>query len=535
MFIGGGVGGIGRIGGGGRRGGGAAPPVFGLTPSTFGPLAATVHYHAPSQNSAITVDGNNRVTAVPDLRGLAAAVGVEPGGTMRGPVRMVDAEGRPFWRWRDNEALFISNALQIASARGYGVFFVGRMLKHRNAASFFSPRYRTYSSDASNVSAATAEVFPRALFGTAAGANGVPTLQNAYANDATNGWQMVPGSQLCVWGGLTRLNGQGGQRLYVNNVVSTQPQSTVTTTNLIGGVIGATPAAGNSISVLAANGGGYIDLYEFALFNRVLSDAEGDAIVAAMVANWGIQTITRQAGLDGDSIFDGIPTALPTNPQPGGNIGALLAQPGRVGFPPNVRVINLGSSGAQIANLNTRKNSTQSLWRRTLAGGPANNIAVIQIGRNDMVMGGLTGAQHYANVVNYFNNATTGQEGLLQLGWRVFLVSNIATTSPTGQARIEAFRALIMDPVTLLPTAQFLADCNAGPGQPFEGRLHILPWSEIRQGGVTRFKTAADASDWGAGEKAFDEDGTHLVTEGNELCVTGGDNPAHGLLSVLAA
>lgn len=502
--------------------GGEAGPVPGTSATIFPGVQPAVQYHPNSQSPTLSGD---RVTACPDLRALAAFSGLAAGGGTIGPKQMMDALGRKIWRFQGAQAGSVAATLTGISMRANGVFFVGRVHKHRATVNFANARYLSYTDDSNNTTATGAQ----ALLQARVVSSGAPSINQLIGSDATNGWKVVPGCQLHMSGFVSRTTALGGQRGYMNlETAVNATQVSATTTGMSGLVIGGVPGASNAITADSYQ----FDLYEFAFFNQSLTNAEADAIAAAMVANWAIPALTRQIILLGDSITDAITTALPVSPDSAGNVGVMLCDPGAELVSTDCRVVNLGTSGHQISNLQTQKNAAQSIFGPVgtsglYPGGPANNLAAIQIGRNDMgAVGNLSAAAHYANYVSLLNSATFGQEGLLQRGAKAVAVSNIATSNPTAQARIETFRDLIMDSGTRLVTAQFMADTLTGPGQTYDGLLSVLPVSEITVASDTKFKTVADAADTASGY--YDSDGTHLVLAGQSLQATGGDTPQYG-------
>jgi hypothetical protein len=225
----------------------------------------------------------------------------------------------------------------------------------------------------------------------------------------------------------------------------------------------------------------------------------------------------------------------------------VLTNPGAEYVPADVRVLNLGVAGNGTAELQTKKNATQSAfgsisnsWR--FPGGPANNIVAPQIGRNDMGFLNLAATTHYANVNTLINSTTAGQEGYLQRGFKVALVSNIQSDGASGAAdadgnvnivqRINLFRSLIMDTGTLLPTSAFLTAVQANAGQTYDGLVTVLPVSHIQSSaGQFPFRDQTDfANPPAAG--FYDSDNTHLLPAGFALEVSGGVTPALGFGSL---
>lgn len=182
------------IAGGGVRRASAVAPAAGLLPTSFA-LAPSVQYHPNSQAAAL--DGSSRVTACPDLAGLAALSGINYSGATIGPVQMVDGLGRNFWRFRGADAAIIGNALSGLSNRAFGVFMVGRVHLAKNNINFFSARYATYTDDTTNT-APSGSFFRQVLSSSSA-----PYLYGSSAgafSDATNGYKAIAGAQMQVMG-----------------------------------------------------------------------------------------------------------------------------------------------------------------------------------------------------------------------------------------------------------------------------------------------------------------------------------------------
>ncbi|MFC3441150.1 hypothetical protein ACFOKF_08060 [Sphingobium rhizovicinum] len=522
-----------------QRGAMAEAAVAGSLATSFA-LTPSVHYHPATQSA--TLDGAARVLACPDLMALAGLSGVNAGGVTIGPVQMTDALGRRFWRFRGADALVIANSLTALSARAVACFMVGRVHLAKNTANFFSPRYASYVDDTTNATYAGGATLRQVVTG-----NSAPWLYGAGVgafSDTANGHKAIAGAQMQVIGVASRTTANGGQRLYVNEGVASVAQSGVTSTSCTGGLIGGVPASSNAITLGSAtsnNTGDFFDLYEFALWNGTISNAQADAIAAAMTANYAIAAIDSQLVLEGDSITNAIPTALAVDPTSSGNMAMILTEPGSLHVPASCRVLCRGTSGAQVSDLAARRDAGNTLASALLPGGAAKNVIAIQIGRNNVSEsnGKQNSAQFYAALVPLLNS---GSVGYLQRGWKVAQVANIAgpTTAVTSnvlagedtiQKRLEAIRLLIADPGAHLPNPSFLTDCLAGPGQAYDGQLAVLHLYDVTVGGDTKFRTSADAADAASGY--YDTDLTHLRLAGQQLMVTGGDTPALGYASLM--
>lgn len=503
----------------------AAP---GILPSAFA-AAPSVHYHFNSQ--AVSVDGLSRLASCPDIRGLAQLLAVS--GTTA-PTLMTDGLGRKFLRFNGNEAAAIANALSIASNRSFMALMVGRVHHSGNTQFLLSPRFAAYTDPANNTVANLAISYIKAFNVS----NSAPFLQAAAPEGSTNAtdcYKIIPGCQMQVMAIASRATANGGTRIYMNNDTCDTAQQQTAVTNYIGGVVGGTGSASNS-EALGNTANTFFDLYELAIWSTGPLNAVSDVAVEAAVANFAIPQLDTNLVLEGDSITYGVATALAESPANSKGLGSRLTEPGAELVPGNVRVLNRGSSGSKIANLLTRRDAASSPFASgKYPGGPSKNLVAVQIGRNDFADTPTTAAIHYANVVAYLNTDTTG---ILQRGWSVVQVGNVATSATnmagapdapiTIQGRIEQFRSMIITGTAINPT--FANDTQSAPGQAFDGLVSVLPAHLITVAGDTAFGTAADSADTTAGY--YDNGQTHLRVAGVDLMASGGDDPAHGYGSI---
>ena len=504
--------------------GGTPAPTPGVNATAFS-TAPTWHFHPNSQTA--TLGANDRVESCPDLRGahpLTAPAGV-------GPFQLTDDLGRKFWRFNGTEWAAIANSFTLASIRGFTVVCIMRVPHQRNSYNVLMPRYATFTSDTVNTRAANGVGYMRGVVAS----NGAPFLaastasasQTAAAN-ATDAWKAIPSCELHLSAVASRTTANGAVRFYHGTQTCDVAQQVTAVTNYVGALLGASAASVDNTTAVVTSVNNAFDIYEIAFFAGELGNATTDALVAQAFANYGLTNFTNQIVCEGDSITDGIATALPVSPALHGAIGSRLTMPGASLVPASTRVINMGISGDQVTNLITKRDSATS-WSSLgrIPGAASLNKLFVQIGRNDMSAGALSGDDFYTlRAVPYLNTASTG---VLQRGWKVFFASNISTSSGTVQARIEAFRARILDGTTLGALAAFLTDCDAGPGGTYDGMLQVVPLSEITVASDTKFKTSADASDTASGY--YDSDGTHLRVAGVDLMISGGDNSNRGWAS----
>lgn len=504
-------------------------PAPGTSATTFAALPA-VHYHPHSQS--VVVDGSDRLTSCPDRRGLAQLLAVA-GATA--PKQLTDALGRKFLRFNGSEAAAIENALTVASNRGYMALLVARVHHHKSTCQMLNPRFAAYTSPTVNTQANSSIGYLRAT----STADSAPFLQGgapAASTNAADCYKAIPGAQLQVIAIASRVTASGGTRCYINNDTCDVAQQTTAVSNYIGAVVGGTRGASNTEN-LTTSVDNVFDLYELAFWNTGPLNADSDAAVAAAVINYGVAQLDTNYVLEGDSITDGIATALSESPVGAKGLGSRLTEPGASLVAANVRVLNQASSGAQTSTLVTRRDAVNSIFASgRYPGGAAKNIVAVQIGRNDVSesAGKKNSATLYADIVALINTATTGY---LQRGWKVVQVANIAgpatavttNVSPAGentiQLRIEGLRAKLMSAAAIHPT--FAADTLSGAGQAYDGLVSVLPVSEITVSGDTKFNTAADANDFTTGIY-YDNDQTHLRVAGIDLMASGGDTPAYG-------
>ena len=324
--------------------------------------------------------------------------------------------------------------------------------------------------------------------------------KNATTAGAGSEW-IMPGAQLQVMGAATS---GSGTRLFLNErFVDVAVPFPVT--DVPGAEIGRYAWSPGS-----SGSWGVFDLYEMIVFSPGLSNADALAVSQSLMTDHGIVPIQNQLVLEGDSITQGVGDVTEHF-----SSAAVLTEPGSGWIPANWRVINEGSSGAQIGTLRDRRDATDSWADQTITG---QNVMAFEIGRNDWVAGSVTVADHYTNVVSYLNTSSTG---VLQRGWDVRVMANIA--GPAGlMDRITAHRTAIRDP-------QFLTDTSSGSGQAFDGQVSVVSADLIEDSGQTVFLTSDDAAD----VTYYAGDNTHPNILGAEVRMTGGDTPQYGVAAGL--
>lgn len=451
-------------------------------------LPVTPHARWHPAFSTVAESGG-RVVSASDLMGISDAT---EGGAGIGPKAMTDAMGNKFWRFEGEAFLTIANSLATIRASS-AVFMVGRFHRIGGKCPVFSLGNQASATKAEMLSAQVV-------------AKSAPLLRSFgnYPRDATlpNANRTVAGSQMQVVGCASRGAGGGGTSIWLNkDRLDNGRNDTGSQTGAEIGRNAATPGSSGNW--------GTFDLYDIAVYTQALSNAEGLAIVTALQAAYAIPDVTAQLILEGDSITQG--TGLVTS---GLACSMILTEPGTTHIPAHWRVVNVGTSGNQVADMVLRRDAPAGWPVLALPGGPAANVVAFEIGRNDWVAGGLSASQHYANVVAYL----TGVTGILQRGWAVRAMANIAGPASLNDVYAYPYRAMLRDP-------QFLADTLSGLGQAFEGRVSVVSTDLIEHAGETRFFDGADAGNM----TYYAGDSTHPAILGTEIRMTGGTTPHYGV------
>lgn len=471
---------------------GGPPPVAGSSATTFA-TTPSIHYHMPT---ATVATSGGRFTSITDRQGLANA---SEGSTGVGALDHSDLLGRRCMRLNGSEYMNIADGL-VADQRGIAVFMVMRHHRQNGGTQSFFGQGRangtTYNTGFGTINSSSSTSLASHVRG-----------HSISGNTAASGTKekLILGSQVQVAGVVSRPTASGGQRIYVNNIAANVAQSTASNTGAVGAEIGRYPFSPGSSGAWAM-----ADIYELVVFVGVLSDAEADAIAAALVANWAIEQPVNRLVLEGDSITQGV-TAVVS----GSSLSMVLTEPGAAwAAPASWHVHNAGVSGNQISNLVTRRDATNS-WPNFLLSG-INRVA-IQIGRNDFATGGLTAQQTYDALVPLIHTTTTGY---LERGWDVRQTLNIANGSL--EATYDAYR-------TLLRAAQFKTDTLTNTGQTYDGKLAVIDLTAITDGGATPFDLPADASN-----TTYYQETTHPNIYGTKIMGNGGDSTANGYAATFA-
>jgi hypothetical protein len=515
--------GAGTVGAAGAGSGNASVPGATATSIAVAGVTVTTQYHIPA-GSALTTEV---ITAVPanvlavtnvtDMRGLADA----SNSTSKGPLVLTDGLGRKFLRFTNmSTAYATANALATTNADGpNGPNFLNinaALLPSSRAMAVFMVmrQHRSGTMNFFNLGGANPG---GPMLGTNPNNSGSAPFIRAgsrYANAQLDGdsTKTVMGAQMQVIGVVGRTaagvanTADTGMLLYHNNNRVRVPIATAAT------------AVSSCTIGTAAGVFEFFDLYEVVVVNSVITDAQANAVQAALVANWQIPAVTDQLILEGDSITAGVLAGsgtAGTGVLSSAQAAMVLTEPGAELVPKTCRVINLGVSGASVADLVTRRDAAGGLFTASgfLSGG--RNIVSPHIGRNNWVNTVQSGTDTYTAIVALISQATTGY---LPRGFEVVQAINIANSGVTlawGQQR------------TLLRAPAFLTDCGAGAGQAYDGKLTRLELPLITVGGVTRFDTAANAG------TADYQDGTHPTRVSTAWLATGGGTPANGYGAII--
>ena len=469
--------------------GGDTPPD---PPATAPPLPLTPTTRWHPDFSTVTLDGTQVVTAS-DLSGLAdisAPAGV-------GPTALTDALGRNFWRFEGSNYLEVADTLTLGS-RDMAIFLVGRFHQVEN---------RTPVVSLGRVAAGNGTNTIRPALEVAINASSAPVPQTfSYPRNTSypDMAKMVAGSQMQVVGMVGRSNAAGGSRLWMNT-----DRITVQQPYLVSGITGA-EIGRYAFSPGAAGTWGRFDLYEMIIVDTAVSDTDGDALVADLMTTYGIVPVTNQLVLEGDSIMRGtgdVTSGLCAN--------MVLTDPGAGLLGADWRVINVASSGAMVSKLNERRDATHG-WATTPL--PGQNVLAFELGRNDMLSGGQSPAQHYANVTSYLtDDFGTSNQSILAQGWDVRVMVNIASASVL-EPDIITYRAMLRDPA-------FGTDTQTHSGGTYTGQITVIDTDMITDAGDAIFATSSDAAD----TTYYAGDNTHPNITGCTLRVTGGDTPQNGI------
>jgi lysophospholipase L1-like esterase len=431
-----------------------------------------------------------RVLNVTDLAGALAMTGA----ATTGAKLRTDAFGRKFLRFEAYE--FMTLASFVSQLRTMSVWIVGRSHASTNL-----PSGSWFSLGGGAAAGVCATNQP-----TATGAAPLMRTNGAAAASTT---EFIIGSQLQVMGFHSRVTGAGGSRFDMNgNTVTGLAQTAVNPSSTFAEI------GRNAFTPGTAGAWATFDVYEMIVVNGGQTDADALTTRNALVAAWNIPATANQLILDGDSITQQVgntPTQTPDGPYRGNSVAMCLTNPSITDantVPDGWRVVSVGISGDQVPSAVTRRDFATGWANLPLSGG--RNVVFIQIGGNDITTGGQTGLQAYNRIVGYWNQTLSGSVGgVLQKGWEGKSVFNIARGNVTVQAQNQIIRDNLALPA-------FLTDCDAGPGQTYDGKLGRIRL-DLQENpnvpGDTLWLTSADTADltW------FQPDATHPSAAGNQM------------------
>jgi len=468
---------------------------------TVWPQAATWHYHAAYG----VTSSSGRITTINDQSGNGnhGTAGVS-GSSLGGPLITNEVYGpggtpRPLMRVLGTEYLNIPTSVTVTH-RSFWFCAIMRMPKTLAGMDIFG------GGNVDAGTAASANTGGKALLSTnGSGKTPIPYLKasnvlastgTGYANLATHG-----GLHLCaVFVNASR------QRIYINGVGINLALQATNAGAMSGAELFRYPnAPGTKSDAPNYNSGSWYqgDCYEVAGGSQLLSDAQADAQVAAMLANWSdIIPLTDELCLTGDSIMGGttsVPSASPAQ---------LLTEPGHpLAVKRSTRVTNVGISGYTVADLVTGRDTADSIGTAPkLSGG---RTVCYHVGRNDAHTSLLTAQQIYDAEVAYINTVTTG---LRQRSIRVIPCCPLAVSIGADETVLSAVATKLIDP-------QFFTDtgCSAAELKVENPRLITLS-------GQTQFANSTDA-----GNATVYNTGLHVTATGYQRWVFGADTPQYGM------
>ena len=408
-------------------------------------LPTTPVFRISAAASTQTSSGSpSRIDTINDLIGSAHGIVTPDAAGATGPKVMTDSDGRKFLRFEASQGLKFANGLSY-NVQNMTVFMVGKV--HRGASGnpiFCINVASSVAHFSTRLNAADSPVSAMSMrnFGKS------PTVAYPYA---------MVGSQLQVLGGVSRSTANGAIRNYVNENVAlcTQGTSSPSSGNTALGYYIAAPQALGSL--------GEFDLYEIVAYNSTITTAQADAIAAALVTAYAIESVKHQIIIEGDSISYGWPAAI------NGSGNCITTR-----IPPlmnykKAKVVSFATSGAFIATVSARVPTLHavSLFPNTSGG---RNIVMLQIGSADAAQGGTTKAQVYSDLVALITSILAQNTGSISV--EVVSVINIGYANVAVYPKLEdagdGLHAKMRD------TATFLTDCLANTGQAYEGKLTVL-------------------------------------------------------------
>lgn len=557
----------------------AAAAIRGASASTVTTLTGMVQYHPNSQTGTTTLAGG-RVQSAADLKGNAGLTAVAvSGANYTGPQQLTDLLGRTFWRFSldangKGQVLALAAAF-VGSKRGITVFLVGRVHRGTTSNAIFNlggstataaleiacptiatacvprtgnrPMANSDTNFANLVSGSQLHLVGAASRPTASGGikyflNNFESANLAQAGTEVTGVTGEIGRNGTAWGmfdlyefvavpgTVTDAQAQAIRDALIANwqIPAVTDQLLILGDSISAGVQGTDDSGKNSSMWLSEPGAGFLPRGMRCVNNAVsgyeslniVQDRDAAQSWSNTIVSGGKNVVAMEIGtndLGPTNNFTGAQVST-TN---GSNVITLTTAPsfaadGFHGMLDGTMVYGSGiPTGAVITLASGTRNAVGSTYTMTLVdtATPANATATAT---SVAVTGGRGATDTYSaagrSIVAIINTATTG---LLQRGWSVRALVNIASSSSTKFVELQKLR-------TKLEAAQFLTDCQAGPGQTYDGKVSIIKTYTIKDAGVSRFDVPAAANDL----SYYLADGTHPnAANGARIRARGGDDP----------
>ena len=448
-----------------------------VSAAAVGPYALPIEpYIRWSAKDSVVTTVSGRIATATDLQGVAD-LATTPAAL--GPIAHVDGAGQPCWRFPKNEALTAIAGVQ--DRKNSTVLMVMRNYISQDRGSLFALG-TVESGIVREVMMAGFSGHARSLIGGNFVPDGSPTKPISP--------NMMLGCQVQVAGITSRGAGDGGFTTTINDNTFRTLRGALSGAGIVGAILGGGPRV-------------EADIYEVVCYDRALTDVEVVTVSTAMMAAYNISSVVNQIGLEGASIASG------RNAAPEFSAAMVLSEPGTGLLPAGWRIFNAASGGSTVADIVSRFAKAEQWGAYNLPGG--RNLITMEVGVND-IGGGTTGAQHYTNIVNLINTATTG---LLQRGWEVCVLGNVGNGGTT-ETQLQIYRDLLELP-------QFLIDTDSAPGGTYAGKVSSIMLNKVQIGGVLVLDTANTVAPY------YDTDAVHLLAPGQAARATGGDTPQFGI------
>lgn len=505
------------------QGVGAAVSASVIPTPTPTPVAPIITFASVVQDSMIAnwdanhstiTQANGRVTSVSDLKN-GYTMGDEGQGL--GPQLMTYANGWKALRFNNDSFLSAPTVPALSTINNTVIMVLRQHTTFRGSQSFLSAGTRSVTGAQSP--------FQTVLAYTTA----LSTSQGAFVGRVTNEAESAArrylqlGAQLQVAGwrngptGTPVASGTSviGQRCGVN-------RKAITTSNINVAAVAGMELGRNAGGTQGPNINGTwacADIIACWVFDRPLTNDEFDAAMALVADSYDIPEVVDQVvyGIDSRTAGGGAGNHLSDCP------AVVLTEPGApYSFPKTVRAINAAVWGARWTvggnSLEGQLNSPaakDNLFYQLL---PGRNVACMMGGINDnaSISSGDGAAQVYARQVSQIPR-------LLEIGWEVkFFTEPHSGNINYAEGNVAAGQS---SKWALDMSDQLFVDCNAGPGQTYEGKMRRGALHQIMLDGVPIFGTYA-----GTTSQYYNPGGDriHQSTIGMFYMATGGDTPQNG-------